>query len=257
MAQLLGPVGDQQTAYATVRIEEQPEEDERSFLTFKEGLRHPRFYHLTLMLFFGIFYGIYMAAAYKGIAQELLDDDTLTLAGAIGSICNGCSRYFWASLQDVYGFRRVYFVVMVIQLVVSATIWNVRGNAYLYPVWVALSFLCEGAHFSQFPAVSSKVFGVQYAGEIFTIIFMVIPASSALSYLLLQFGKHSIPPRTIFWIAAAFSFANIILTFFLDESPIRGGSKKTQSPKNNEQHSRAAIQARSTVLRQDSQQSDA
>jgi MFS family permease len=217
-----------------VRIEEQPEaEDDRSFLTFKEGLRHPRFYHITAMLFLGIFYGIYMAAVYKKTAQDFLDDDTLTLAGAIGSVCNGCSRYLWASLQDVYGFRRVYSVVMVIQLVISATIWNVRANPYLYPLWVALSFLCEGAHFSQYPALSSKVFGVQYAGEIFTIIFMVIPASSALSYLLVQFGKDSIPPRTIFWIAAAFSLANLILTYFLDETPIRGGGKKGDGAKNN------------------------
>lgn len=40
-------------------------EEERDFLTFSEGIRHPRFYHLTLMQFFGIFYGIYMAAVYK------------------------------------------------------------------------------------------------------------------------------------------------------------------------------------------------
>lgn len=204
------------------------------------------------MLFLGIFYGIYMAAVYKKTAQDYLDDDILTLAGAIGSICNGCSRYLWASLQDHYGFRRVYFVVMVIQLAISATIWNVRTNPHLYPVWVALSFLCEGAHFSQYPALSSKVFGVQYAGEIFTIIFMVIPASSALSFLLVQFGKDSVSPQSIFWIAAAFSAANIVLTYFLDETPIRGGGKKGKDAKSfatsfKGDDNGGRIQARSTL----------
>ena len=115
MAELLGPAGDGVSPQAPLKGTTQPPDDnERDYLTFKEGLRHPRFYHLTLMLFFGIFYGIYMAAVYKKTAQDYLDDDTLTLAGAIGSVCNGCSRYGWASLQDVYGFRRVYFVVMAI-----------------------------------------------------------------------------------------------------------------------------------------------
>ena len=111
------------------------------------------------MLFLGIFYGIYMAGVYKKTAQEDLSDNVLTLAGAIGSVCNGCSRYFWASLQDIFGFRRVYFVVMCIQMVISATIYYVKDSAALYTMWVAFSFLCEGAHFSQFPAVTSKIFG--------------------------------------------------------------------------------------------------
>ena len=50
---------------------------------------------------------------------------------------------------------------------------------------------------------------------------MVIPASSALSYLLNVFGKDSINPATIFWIASAFSLVNIVLLYLLDETPIR------------------------------------
>lgn len=196
-------------------------DDERDYLTFNEGLRHPRFYHLLLMMVLGIFYGIYMAGVYKKTAQDYLDDNTLTIAGAIGSICNGCSRYMWASLQDIYGFRKVYFVVMMIQLIVSATIWNVKANEYLYPAWVAFSFLCEGAHFACFPAVTAKIFGVQYGGQIFTIIFLIIPVSSLLSYLLVHFGANHISNQTIFLIAAVFSGINIVLIYFLDERPIR------------------------------------
>lgn len=68
MAQLLGTAGDQHSPQSTVRVVEQPIETEKNFLTFKEGLRHPRCFHLTLMLFLGIFYGIYMAAVYKKTA---------------------------------------------------------------------------------------------------------------------------------------------------------------------------------------------
>jgi MFS family permease len=69
---------------------------------------------MGLILFFGIFYGIYLASVYKPTAQDTLEDHTLTLAGALGSVCNGGSRIVWASIQDKYGFKRVYLVLLIV-----------------------------------------------------------------------------------------------------------------------------------------------
>ena len=66
----------------------------------------------------------------------------------------------WATLQDKFGFRPVYFVLLSIQLVVSLTIWEVKSNGTLYILWVSLAFLCEGGHFSMFPTATVKVFGM-------------------------------------------------------------------------------------------------
>lgn len=53
-----------------------------------------------------------MASVYKEVALNILSDDTLTIAGAIGSVCNGSSRIIWATLQDKYGFRKMYFILL-------------------------------------------------------------------------------------------------------------------------------------------------
>jgi MFS family permease len=66
------------------------------------------------MLYCGIFYGIYMASVYKTVAEDSLLDHELTLAGALGSACNGLSRVMWAALMDKYGFKKVYLVLMLI-----------------------------------------------------------------------------------------------------------------------------------------------
>jgi len=50
------------------------------------------------MLFFGIFYGVYVASVYKTAVNGILGDHVLTLAGALGSVCNGSSRIMWATL---------------------------------------------------------------------------------------------------------------------------------------------------------------
>jgi Na+/melibiose symporter-like transporter len=112
------------------------------------------------MLLNGMFFGLFMASVYKEVALNILSDHTLTLAGALGSVCNGSSRIIWATLQDKYGFRRIYFILLCLQLVDSLTIYYVRESDFLYTVWVAIAFACDGGHFSMFPTAAVKLFGI-------------------------------------------------------------------------------------------------
>jgi hypothetical protein len=58
------------------------------------------------MFIFGTFYGLYVAGSYKFSADEkYIDDEVLTIAGALGAVCNGGSRLLWASLLDKYTFK--------------------------------------------------------------------------------------------------------------------------------------------------------
>lgn len=105
-----------------------------------------------------------MASAYKFFAQDTLGDKALTVVGAIGSVFNGSSRILWATLQDKFGFKKVYLCLMLLQLVTCSAIYFSKNNFFLYTVLVACSFLCEGGHFSMFPTVSAKVFGIKSGG---------------------------------------------------------------------------------------------
>jgi hypothetical protein len=64
------------------------------------------------MFYMGTFIGLYVASTYKVISS--LDDSTLTITGALGSIFNGSSRIFWSTLQDKFGFKKVYFCLLCI-----------------------------------------------------------------------------------------------------------------------------------------------
>ena len=145
------------------------------------------------MLVFGMFYSLYIASAYKFLAQDGLDDFVLTIAGAIGSICNGGSRFVWATLQDKLGFRPVYAIIMCLQLFTCCAIHFSLTSPTFYTTLVATSFLCEGGHFSMFPTVSARVFGIKSGGQIFTIIFFAVPIASTASFLLVNFGQDAFP----------------------------------------------------------------
>ena len=61
-----------------------------------------------------MFYGCYIASVYKSMAISVPeeDDQILTMAGSFGSACNGLSRIMWASLQDKFEFKKIYFCLL-------------------------------------------------------------------------------------------------------------------------------------------------
>ena len=165
-------------------------DDDEEEVTVMQGVKSCRFFHMFMMLMLGLFYSLYIASVYKSFGSEKLGDSVLTLAGSIGAVCNGGSRIFWANLQDYIGFKKVYFIIMILQIIVSSTIFFIRESAPIYVTWIALSFLCEGGHFSCFPTVSAKIFGLKNGATIFTICFIAVPIASTLSLILVDLKDY-------------------------------------------------------------------
>lgn len=208
------------------RLDSTESEAKNNFITVKDALTSRRFYHMSLILFLGIFYGVYISSVYKLTAQDFLLDHQLTLAGALGSVCNGCSRIFWASLQDKFGFKRVYFCLLLIQLGVSFTIFLVRKNVVLYTIWVCLSYLCEGGHFSMFPTAAVNIFGIENGGQIFSIMFQANSCSAIASFVVVQLTKENKNNHAVFNIAGILTAINFVLLYFFDDQPMKKPQKE-------------------------------
>jgi len=207
------------------KSEEEDPSKHVNFIEFRDALKTLRFWQLCAMLFSGMFYGIYMASVYKTTAQDTLPDKVLTYAGMIGSICNGGGRVFWGTLMDKGGFKRMYFVLIIIQIILGFTIWHVRSQSFLYPLWVGVSFLGEGGHLSMFPAVTCKVFGIQYGGQIFTIMFYQVAFASLCGFFIKNFGKN-ISYAAMFNIASVFSIVSFVLLLLLDDTEMKSAKTK-------------------------------
>ena len=65
-------------------------------------------------------FGQFLINQYKnyGLTQpELADDAYLTIVGSMASLANGCSRAAWALLYDKIGFRKVYTIAVLLQVI--------------------------------------------------------------------------------------------------------------------------------------------
>ena len=71
------------------------------------------------------------------MADDILDDHTLTVAASLGSVMHLLSRFIWSALHDRFGFRKIYGIVTTIQLISGLFIWSSRYNELMYISCVA------------------------------------------------------------------------------------------------------------------------
>ena len=136
---------------------------------------HVNYSLLSLFLIF-LAMGLLLANNYKVYGSTKIDDDHfLTLVGSFGSVANGCTRAIWALFFDKFGFRKVYFVLLAIQVsreitlllilttkaILTPTFQFVSSSKALFLVWHCILMSCEGGHFAMFPSVTAKVFGLK------------------------------------------------------------------------------------------------
>ena len=89
-----------------------------------------------------------------------------------------------------------------------------RAYPYIYAIWVCLSLLCDGGHSSMFAIASAQIFGIKNGGQIFTIIFCVVPVTTMLGFILVL---AKVSDKTIFIIATILTFLYIILLWFFND----------------------------------------
>ena len=137
---------------------------------------------------------IYMSGHFKTMGMTLggIDDHTLTLIGSIGSLANGGSRIFMGPLQDRIGFSTVYLLILIIELLVCSLITTVvTMSSLLYFFFVFLAFFCLGCHFTMFPLVTLRIFGLKSGGQLSSLIYCSRGLSSIVGLYVANYLKNT------------------------------------------------------------------
>ena len=86
----------------------------QNYIYVTEALCTRRFYQLGFMIFFGIFFGAFISSVYKMMAHQYITDHSLTTTGSMSMLFNGLSRVIWGRAYDKYGFKRVYYFLLIL-----------------------------------------------------------------------------------------------------------------------------------------------
>ena len=117
---------------------------------------------------------------YKNLASaEISDDAFVSLVGSVGTFVNGAGRIFWAGLLDYYPFRKVFGILIAIQLTCICLVGISVNYKWLYFIVIVLSLMCEGAMGSILPTMTMKYFRSRKGHEVY-------------SYMYAAFGVQSV-----------------------------------------------------------------
>ena len=90
-----------------------------------------------------------------------------------------------------------------------------RTNPAAYIIFVCCALACEGAHFSLFPSLCSRVYGKENGGQIFTFVFLSAPAAANAS----DAFYHLLGDK-IFILLSSITAFNFVILFFFNEKPL-------------------------------------
>ena len=140
---------------ATVSEEGVLLQSDLSDLRFSDSYRDRKFWHIWTMIIFSMMFAFFMKVAFKSYGSTIYNDDEyLTNTAKIGFLTAAVSRFGWAALQEVLGFKPVYMILLFMQLFLSFSMTSISHNPTLYTIWVCLTWSCEGGQQSIFPPLA-------------------------------------------------------------------------------------------------------
>ncbi|CAI2367819.1 unnamed protein product [Moneuplotes crassus] len=190
--------------------------------TLVEAFKDYRAYYIWLIILLSSSYPYFIASNFKTYEQvDIHDDRFITLVGALGAVVNGLSRGFWATLQDFFGFKRVFTCLLVLEITIAFTFVAVHKVKFLYLIWVLISFSTLGGHFSMIPTLCAKIFGPNTGGKIFGFIFTGFGSATLIGWFLTKAVSHDkISYDSLFYILGFMAGIALVMVFFLKDNTI-------------------------------------
>ena len=125
-----------------------------------------------------------MVDKYKDIAEylDLMTDKALALLGSLGAmIACGCKLQF-GYMNDLYGFKKVYSLVIVLILGSGVGINFGTSNPFVYGFYVCMSYSNLGAHYTILAPVCRRLYGNTTGMKVWGILYSSIGFGSLIAF---------------------------------------------------------------------------
>lgn len=138
--------------------------------TSKEMIKTPQFYLLTAAFIFSVIGGLMMIGFARPIAVAHGLYETATIGVLAIALFNSIGRLFWGAMSDRLG--RIPTLIILLALSGGMSLMmNVVSGYFIYVI-IALIGFSFGGILSNFPALTSDLFGSKFMGENYGFVLM-------------------------------------------------------------------------------------
>lgn len=181
------------------------------------------------MNFLSVFYGYFIVNSYKVFAlDKITNENFLNTIGAVSSACASL-RFIFGFMMEKWSFKTCYTVLLITEITVTGTIYFAVNNGYWYMLWMCLSIWLEGGHFTLFPTVCGKLFGI-HGPSVYAIGFVTFGFSSLSGILMEKVILGYVGYLGVFLICLAMQVVALIMCWTMfDEVPMKADMLKLRS----------------------------
>ena len=150
--------------------------------------------------------------------RNSLSQDLLYILGTAFGVVNGTSRFLWGYLMDIFGFKILMYVITIIEIVVSASLYFVAFSSVLYFISILLIAACIGGNFAVILPYFNTLFGLELGQKVYSISGNFIGVSSICGPIMTKFLISDKTGYLIaFYVSCALLIFKIVVLFFFNE----------------------------------------
>jgi MFS family permease len=124
---------------------------------------------------------------YKNIGLEQgIDDYFLSWAGSFSAMTQGVTRIVIGYLYDKYGFRQLFYILVVSNTVAAFTCYSARYNEWTFFFVIQLSFFASSGMFALFPTAVCNTFGSNHGPRLYSVILLAGSIASVFDTLMMK-----------------------------------------------------------------------
>lgn len=144
----------------------------------------------------------------------------LYITGFLFSIVNGFSRFIWGIFMDKFGFKKLMFIITIIEIIVGSSLYFIIEFGILFIIELILVSLCIGGTFTILTPIFIQIFGLYVGPELYGLTGISIGISNISGPLLMRLfssGENS-SFLIMFLIGTGFCVIKLIVLIFFDEN---------------------------------------
>ena len=156
---------EKETETETGMTEQKNEEDEEMVIKnpIQQVYSSIQVYQLIIMNICTFVFCYTVANTNRTFGQlNQIDESLLGNLANIYAIVSGCSRLIWGILFDKFGFKKLYLLLVLVEIIDSATIYFSVSKPLLYCFQVCLGAFILAGNVSLIIPIYPKVFGLKY-----------------------------------------------------------------------------------------------
>jgi hypothetical protein len=158
---------------------------------------------------------LYLLNSLKGsFFFRFQNDWGLSVVLALAAISSAIGRAFFGKLFQSIGFKEIYSAVLLLQALLSFTLWDSMDSWGELGLWVGLVQVIEGGHYLLLPATCSGFLNGASGGSLFAIVHAALALAAWELYALL----YLFPEPEILVVLGGMSIAALLLVSSFEET---------------------------------------